>query len=404
MSDVLQAFSANPMWNAFALRAIACAYYGGSDLGECFSTLSRIGAGSANDWYREWNATADRLNAAAIESQRSGHAVSAREAFFRASTYYHVSYVPLFGFPVDPRLTSAFEKEVQAFLNAGALCDPRIESIEIPFEQYPLTGYFIRANTSGARLPTIVHVNGYDSNVQEMYFGNAPAATRRGYNCLLIDGPGQGRNLISGQTRLRPDWEVVVKHIIDYALARPEVDSKRIVLAGWSFGGFLAPRAAAFEKRVAALIADPGQWDQRAYLATLPLSPQDIQAFPDVDRRVFDPFEKWLRSSEADPMMRWLILQRGFWVHGVDSVYDLCCAMLEFEVSSVAANIACPTLVTCAEGDRVGIGAEKLYDALTGPKAFVRFTKAEGAADHCEALSRSLYHQRVFDWLDDILS
>jgi hypothetical protein len=44
--------------------------------------------------------------------------------------------------------------------------------------------------------PTMVHVNGYDSNIQEMYFAHGPAALRRGYDCLLFDGPGQGRNLI----------------------------------------------------------------------------------------------------------------------------------------------------------------------------------------------------------------
>ena len=72
---------------------------------------------------------------------------------------------------------------------------------------------------------------------------------------------GQGRNLIRGNSYLRPDWENVVTPVIDYALTRKEIDQKKIILAGWSFGGFLAPRAAAYEHRIAALIADPGQWD-----------------------------------------------------------------------------------------------------------------------------------------------
>ena len=96
-----------------------------------------------------------------------------------------------------------------------------------------------------------------------MFCPDGPAAVRRGYNCLLFDGPGQGRNLIRAGQPLRPDWETVVKPVIDFALTRPAVDAKRIVLAGWSFGGFRAPRAAAFEKRIAALIGDPGQWGQQ---------------------------------------------------------------------------------------------------------------------------------------------
>ena len=78
-----------------------------------------------------------------------------------------------------------------------------------------------------------------------MYFAHAPAAIRRGYNVLLFDGPGQGRNLIKDGIHIRPDWENVVRPVIDYALTRPEIDPDKIVLAGWSFGGFLAPRAAA---------------------------------------------------------------------------------------------------------------------------------------------------------------
>jgi hypothetical protein len=34
----------------------------------------------------------------------------------------------------------------------------------------------------------------------------------------------------------------------------------------------------------------------------------------------------------------------------------------------------------------------------------LRFTAAEGAGGHCEAFARSLYHQRVYDWLDETLS
>jgi alpha/beta hydrolase family protein len=103
-----------------------------------------------------------------------------------------------------------------------------------------------------------------------MFVCHVAAAVERGYNILLFDGPGQGRCLIHDGLLIRPDWENVVRPVIDYALARPEVDPDRIVLAGWSFGGFLAPRAACFEDRMAALWADPGQWDQGdAVLASL---------------------------------------------------------------------------------------------------------------------------------------
>jgi hypothetical protein len=199
--------STEPMWEAFGLRALPYALYGGADIGECVTTVDRVGDGDADDWHREWMATADRLAAAARESEKRGHAISAREAYLRASTYYHVSYFPLYGYPVDPRLVKAFEAEVACFQNAAGLSTPAIECVEIPFEGKSLPGYFLHPDGSGSPKPTILHVNGYDSNIQEMYFAHGPAAVRRGYNCLLFDGPGQGRNLIRDGSALRPDWE-----------------------------------------------------------------------------------------------------------------------------------------------------------------------------------------------------
>jgi dienelactone hydrolase len=59
----------------------------------------------------------------------------------------------------------------------------------------------------------------------------------------------------------RPDWEHVVSPVVDYALTRPEVDPQRVALMGASFGGYLAPRATSREHRLAACIADPGEFD-----------------------------------------------------------------------------------------------------------------------------------------------
>ena len=69
--------------------------------------------------------------------------------------------------------------------------------------------------------------------------------------------------------------------VIDHAFAREDVDPDRIVLAGWSFGSFLAARAAGREPRIAALIANPGQWNPAAALVSLlPLDDQARASFP----------------------------------------------------------------------------------------------------------------------------
>ena len=398
--------SDNKMWEAFGGRAIGRIVYGGADIGECRAAVAAVGAGGVDDWHSAWATMAGHLAAAGDASAARGHAVSAREAYLRAATYYQVSYLPLFGRPVDPRLVAAFDAETAAFHKAAALFDPAIEVLEIPFEGTTLPAYFVKVDNSGRPRPTLVCTNGYDSNIQEMYFAHAVAAIRRGYNCLLFDGPGQGRVLIKQGLTIRPNWETVVTPVIDFALTRPEIDPGKIVLNGWSFGGFLAPRAAAFEHRIAALIADPGQGDERdAVLPLLPLTDAQKAAFPDIDPKLLDGMAQALQSPTADPMLRWAFFQRGFWVHGVDSLFDYLKDFVRFQVLSVAPQISCPTLLTAAEGDPTAQGGVALLAALTVPrKERMFFTAAEGAGGHCEAFARTLYHQRTFDWLDETLA
>ncbi|MEV4236907.1 MULTISPECIES: alpha/beta fold hydrolase [unclassified Nocardia] len=100
--------------------------------------------------------------------------------------------------------------------------------------------------------------NGFDGTVEEMHFFGAVAAVERGYHVLSFDGPGQPGTRHHQGLAFRPDWENVVGPVLDYVAARPEVDADRIALFGVSMGGVLAPRAAAFDQRVAALIAVDG--------------------------------------------------------------------------------------------------------------------------------------------------
>lgn len=397
--------SENPMWEAFGQRALLTTGAGGADFGECLAAVRAVGEdGDAGDWHRAWSEAGERVAAGAEESASKGHGISAHEAYLRASTYHRTAYAPLFGAPVDPRLTAAFECDAECFRRGAELASFPLEAFEIEAEFGSMPAYVARPDDSGEPRPTIVQTDGYDGNVHEMFFSTAPAALRRGYNWVGFDGPGQGRCLIRDGLPLRPDWENVVRPAIDAVLELPAVAPDRVVLAGWSLGGFLAPRAAAFEHRLAALVADPGQWDLGPpAVALLPLSDADKEAFPDIDPEKLAPMEKWL-AEEAEPLMRWRLAQRGLWVHGVDSLFELFKALNEFELSSVAGQISCPTLVTMAEGDPMAAGAPQLHEAIDAPKRLLKFSAAEGAGGHCEAMARSLYHQRVFDWLDETLA
>jgi predicted dienelactone hydrolase len=60
---------------------------------------------------------------------------------------------------------------------------------------------------------------------------------------------------------IRPDWENVISPVVDYLQTRPDVDRERIALIGLSLAGYLAPRAATAEHRLAACVSDCGPYD-----------------------------------------------------------------------------------------------------------------------------------------------
>ncbi|AWB92972.1 alpha/beta hydrolase family protein [Aeromicrobium chenweiae] len=396
-------FDTDEAFSFETLRTSAYIPYGGADIGEVISTADRITPGDTESWHREWRALADRIAAIADGCAAGGHQVSARGAYLRASNYYRTAEFFLRDDPTnDPRVSDASGRAVDAFRSAMGRQDEWTQ-VGIPYEGVELSAYYLNV-TGDEPGPTLLAHGGFDSTCEEMYFVVGEAARRYGWNCLIFEGGGQGAALRKDHLAMRHDWEAFVTPAVDVALKLPGVDPDRIALMGMSLGGYLGPRAVAFEPRIAACIAYDGIFNINGIVN---LAGGSAAGSPGQDA---DPAQQLAalqglidRRTELPTQQRW-VLSNALWVFGADTAEELAAEVVKYDLAGVADKITCPTLVCEGENDQFAPGqASKLYDALQCPKTFIRFTAAEGAGEHCQEGALNLFHQRMFDWLDDTL-
>lgn len=395
---------------AFELkRTLAAAYAGEADIGECLATASRIKEGDFGSWYSEWNSTADHFRDEGEKNLAAGHTVTARGAYYRAATYYRTAEFFLHGDPSDPRIIETWGKSRDAFRHALALDTVPYEIVAIPYENTTLPGYFYKVDTSGKSRPLLIVQTGFDGCQEELH-PYAMEGIRRGYNVLTFEGPGQGEVIRVQHLPFRADWENVITPVVDYAVSRPDVDSDRIALWGISLGGYLAPRGAAYEPRIVALVADGGVYDTGQGLMSrmqknggpaANLTENELQEWLRSDP---DAFNAAMREGMAqDTGTRWLH-ENGMFVFNASSPAQFWARWMDMTMAGSAEKIRCPTLVTAGTADHFDPGAvqaRQLSDHLTCEKELMIFSDEYGAGSHCQMGAFGQSFAGKFDWLDE---
>ena len=148
-----------------------------------------------------------------------------------------------------------FKKSQECFQAGAKYNSPEIEIISVPCGDDVYEGYFCHPREPNAdKWPAVLFLGGADAFAEEIYFGGCEVC-ERGYAMLLVDTPGRGSSMYVKNIKTRPDYEVPGKACFDYLFSRPEIDPERVALMGISMAGYYAPRVAAYEERIKALIA-----------------------------------------------------------------------------------------------------------------------------------------------------
>jgi len=281
------------------------------------------------DWCAAWSARAAIHEELGTKALADGFKRSAGEHFTRAAVCYHFGK---FLFVNDmQQLRKAHLKSVECRNKALPLLDPPGERVAIPYEGKQLYGN-LRKPTGVARAPIVVMCMGLDSAKEEMDdYENR--FLKRGLATLAFDGPGQGE--AEYDFGICPEYERPVKAVIDYLETRSDIDVGRIGVWGVSLGGYYAPRAAAFEKRLKACIALSGAYERSS----------SFDGRPVINVEAFRVRAKCSNLEEAGKVSARMTL-RG-----------------------VARNITCPIYIVAGSRDRLTSPeqARKLAAEVSGP-------------------------------------
>lgn len=370
------------------------AFYGASDLGECLEVAARIADDSEEDWLREWSVLATDLESRGSEAAAAGRTQTAASTYLRAATYWRGSLIHN-AFPDDPRTRDNAIAAYRCWDRYLELSGYPGESVQIPYEGSHLPAYLYRSPVAAAQAPLLVFFQGRDAWPEDTrwVYDNA---IRRGYHALAVQCPGQGMAIRVNGLPFRYDWEQVVTPIMDVAVQLDGVDTDRIGLMGLSFGGYLAPRAAVFEKRFKVLVADPGvlNWGESIRIG---LPPQLSEAF-EQGPEVFNGTVEQMRQHST--LIDWF-LRDSVWKHGVSSPYELIQEFDRCDLTELAQNIEAETLIMDGTEEHFSaLQSQKLYDALTCEKELMLFDASTTAQLHCQNGAVGTAGEALFDWLD----
>lgn len=335
--------------------------------------MKEIGAG-----IRSFEDYVQAFNRAAEEAVRENRLKN-------AATYYRAAEFLID--PRDPEKIPAYERFRQTFEEAFA---------GEPYERHrvPYAGSFL----STMRLPaqgasskgTVLACGGFDSFIEEFYRIWRFFA-ERGYEVIAFEGPGQGATLRNHQLPFEHDWEKPTAAVLDF------YDRSEVTMTGVSMGGYWAVRAAAFEPRISRVIAFPPVYDWLEMTNT---------------------FTRWLVGElmRYEKLMNFLVRQKmniaklrhtirhALFITQKSKPIDAVHWMLGMNKEHInSEQVRQDVLLLGGENDafQPPVLLQKQKAALINARSVETriFTRAEQAAQHCQAGNVQLSLDTMLDWM-----
>lgn len=377
--------------------------YDGADIDECLVAANSIIPGDFESFASSFLNIANTVCKRALGIAKKKFPASARTAFFSAATYFRSADFYLHGNPADPRIMDYWAKQTDAFDQGLALLSPPGTRFNIKTPDFDIPCIWITPDEEVKKRPTIIMGNGYDGSQEEMYHVAGLAALERGYNVLTYEGPGQPSPRRYQNKGFIAEWEKVVTPVMDHVLNMTKsVDPKAVGLYGLSLGGYMAPRAAAFDHRFAAIMAIDGVWDFGEVIRR-DFGPEAMKIHKSGDKAKFDELAQKYLKPGVPTGLRWG-LEQGMWSFNTTSPFDFVTEVQKFTLEKVAHNIRTPVFIGDAEDDIFFKGQpQQLAKAIGKWATLYHFQNKDAIGTHSGIGALKQHNQVIYDWFDGII-
>jgi len=304
---------------------------------------------------------------------------------------YYLRLAEFFLLFSDPRKLPTRQRFVDLLLDHLQIA-PSAYS-EIPFETGWLPAYRL---TPKKPRGTLVVFGGFDSYIEE-WLPAALVFRDAGYDTILFEGPGQGAALELAHLTMSPEWEKPVKAVLDYF----RLDA--VTLMGFSLGGGLVIRAAAFEPGVRRVIAYDICADglECALRPLPPLAQKELLGWIETGNE--EAVDKFFADAMAKSLLLDWMMKLGMHNSGTGTTYAMLKHYQKYETASIASRLTQDVLLMAGAEDHY-IPVHQLTDqiaTLTHVRSLTArlFTRAEQAQNHVQVGNMGLAFRTMIDWM-----
>ena len=332
--------------------------------------------------FDNWKTEMIRLGEKAVSEDRFINAAF----YFRAAEFYILTD--------NAEKDALYDRFRDCFDNAFG--KDGIERSDVPYGDRSLPAMRVPAKSQPKKGTIVLH-GGFDSFIEEFY-SMMVVFSEHGYDVVGFEGPGQGAARRKCGIAFDYEWEKPAKAILDY------FNIKEVTWLGISMGGYLCFRAAAFEPRIARVIASSVAFD---YTRFHNIVAEKVGKFFFTRLRKVSNY-KMKKMIERGGMPGWMIGNLMYIANATEPI-EATDLMLKLNACNLHSDLVKQDVLILTGKDDHFVPF-KMHDmqvqALTNAKSVTArvFTEEDQAQNHCQIGNIGLALDVMLNWIDSVSS